>query len=299
MTSVYNPGRSAKLKEVPLKHTMQLGQRYKHHFNGGKLKPRYIIDKWTLNRYIKYLETKDSVKQDEGKVIAYSLYSGEVSAVRGLLRNVQQAPVYFPGWTVRIYIHNNNIPLPQRLLNKMKTLGAKVIPVDEIYYSNTSVYVHALLDESVDTVLLRDPHFRFSDRQKSAVDEWMTSHNTTMHCMRDHPSHAAMSLVPGLLGIKLSHLRKNKKTRFDSLLQLLTTNTNTSFESELWRQFQDDFMCHDSVSCSNWPNSKAFPAKINEAIPAYEGQRYTENMTPYIAYNSSLLAQKCPDRTTR
>ena len=239
-------------------------------------------------------------------MIAYSLYGNKPSHTWGMLRNVQQAPVFFPGWTVRIYTLSPNIskvPVPLRLLNKMRTLGAEVYVIDTMQYPEELLFFHALGDKSVNTLLMRDPEFRLSDRQKSAVDEWLlSSSKSSMHCMRDHPSHADTPLTRGLLDINLAALRThpvNKddpslRNRADELMDELAASSDPDkLEDILWSKYEAEFMCHDSVSCDKWPNSKAFPQPINQEQPAYEGQRYDENMAPKVTFDFQKSDYKC------
>ena len=255
-------------------------------------------------RYAKYLNTKDTIKRDPGKVIAMSLHGKDPSQTRGALRNAQQAPVFFPGWTLRIYTISDNVtgnPVPKRLLNKMETLGAEVFYVDKPLYPEKFAAYHVLSDNSVDTVLLRDPEYRLSDRQKSAVDEWLAKDNVTFHCMRDHPSHVTLSIVPGLLGIKLKQFRTESAEEYDNLLaivkeELAKSEHTRHLEGSLWKEYFSDFLCHDSVSCDKWSNSQPFPMPVPPEIPSYEGQRYDENMNPKQPYKYSQSEHKCPDK---
>ena len=233
---------------------------------------------------MKCLQTKDDTKRDPSKVIALSLYDINPSMTYGALRNVQQAPVCFPEWTVRVYVPSPNIaqkPILQRMLNKMETLGAKVYFTDKLHYAKEAMAFHVTEDPSVSAVLIRNPEFRLSDRQKSAVDEWMES-SAMMHCMRDHETHAARPIVPGLLGFKLYMLRTNthQYEKLKSLLdvELINSNFTRQFETKLWKEYRDVFMCHDSVGGDYWANSKPFPEDIS--IGFYEGQRYNEFMDP-------------------
>ena len=233
---------------------------------------------------MKYLETKDDTKRDPSKVIALSLYDINPSKTYGALRNAQQAAVFFPEWTVRVYAPSPNItqmPIPLRMLNKIKTLKAEVYFTDKLHYSKEAMAFHVTEDPSVSTVLIRDPEFRLSDRQKSAVDEWMES-SAMMHCMRDHETHAARPIVPGLLGFKLDMIRTNSQ-QYEKLMILLDEELKNlkftrQFESKLWTEYKNVFMCHDSVGGDYWTNSKPFPEDTSTGF--YEGQRYNEFMDP-------------------
>ena len=239
-------------------------------------------------RYVKYLEASGNVTQDPSKVIAISLSEPHPRITYGALRNVQLAPVFFPGWTVRIYALSPNVtkdPVPERLLNKMKTLGARICLLEKLRNPKESVAYHVFQDVSVQTVLFRDPEFRLSDRQKAAVDEWMNS-SVIMHCMKDHQTHALLPLVPGLLGIKLDMLRQSAnmtQTLHDILTELAKSKSRELFGKRLWQEFEKVFMCHDSVTRDKFENSKPFPVGLPRNDKLYfEGQKYDEHMDPVI-----------------
>ena len=162
-----------------------------------------------------------------------------------------------------------------------------------------SLAFHIVQDRSVRIVLFRDPEFRLSDRQKSAVDGWMSA-PSAMHCMRDHPSHVEHPIVPGLLGIKLYTIQDNPQ-QYEKLLNILDEELRKSdsnrFETKLWANFNSEFLCHDSVACDKWENSKPFPVPPSQSQPAYEGQRYDEHMVSLVPYKYSASEHKCSTKT--
>ncbi len=230
---------------------------------------------------MKYLESS-SAARDPSKVIAMSLHDATPSFTFGALRNVQQAPIFFPEWTVRIYVPSPKITqntIPERLLNKMETLGAHVYYINDLQYPKEYLAFHIIQDKSVQAVLIRDPQFRLSDRQKSAVDEWMASASSMMHCMKDHHSHTALPIVPGLLGIKLASLRDNPQ-QYEKLCKILDEErTNGALEKRLREEFETVFMFHNSACCYKDKNCKPFPV-VGVDAHTYEGQRYDEHMDP-------------------
>ena len=64
-----------KMKQVPLRHTMQLGQRYQHHMDGGKLGPRYVVDKAILERSVSAHKMRFKNKTLRSKSLGTSQYT--------------------------------------------------------------------------------------------------------------------------------------------------------------------------------------------------------------------------------
>ena len=141
-----------------------------------------------------------------------------------------------------------------------------------------------LNDDSVDTVLFRNPEFRLSFRQRDSVEEWLRSH-ALLHCMRD-PS------LPGLFAIKLQELRRTKAV-FEILLTLIDKELaqepetqKQNLEYKIWREFNALFLCHDLLpgygNGSDYVNGE-LEAELKDSrhfLQFYEGQRFNEHMEP-------------------
>ena len=244
-------------------------------------------------RYATSLQSQKNISSDPGRVIAFSVYSRNPNITIGAVRNVQLARMIFPQWNTRIYTPHPNASrehdrVPQQVLNKMANLGA------QIYYSDTtnSAYplkylsLNVIEDKSVNTFLIRNPEHRLSDKQCKVVDDWLKS-NANFHCMRDHFTHSLMNIVPELYGVKLSSLTKENK-RSGMLKKLLAASAAKNVEHKLWEMFNGSALCHDSVSCDAWPNSKPFPALDFNDIYSID-QKYDSYMVPV---NPVLKSQK-------
>jgi len=119
-------------------------------------------------------------------VIAYSLWGDHPMYWVGALRNIELAQKYFPGWICRFYIDKN---CKQELIDTIKGDNVEVVLVDsKDSFHGMFWRFWASEDPDVDVFLSRDCDSRFSNREVSAINEWLAS-DKDFHIMRDHPYH--------------------------------------------------------------------------------------------------------------
>jgi hypothetical protein len=135
--------------------------------------------------------------------IAFALFGDDPKYRRGMLENVRTASTFFPGWQLLIYcdrINHDALILEMR----QEGLGADV---ECILHKDRSEGVegaswrfHAVLRPDADVVMLRDADSVFTHRERTAVNEWLSSKLDT-HVIRDHPHHKS-HVMAGLLGVR-------------------------------------------------------------------------------------------------
>ena len=137
-------------------------------------------------------------------VIAYSLWGDHPMYWTGALRNIEQVKKYFPEWICRFYIDENS---EKELIESIKGDNVEVILV------NSKDSFHGMFwrfwaseDEDVNIFLSRDCDSRFSDREISAIKEWLDS-DKDFHIMRDHPYHT-VPILGGMWGCRNGLMRK-------------------------------------------------------------------------------------------
>jgi hypothetical protein len=137
-------------------------------------------------------------------VISYSLWGDHPMYWKGALKNIEQAKEYFPGWICRFYIDES---CDKNLIESIKGDNVEVILV------NSKDSFHGMFwrfwaaeDENVDIFLSRDCDSRFSDREVSAIKEWLDS-DKDFHIMRDHPYHK-VPILGGMWGCRNGLMRK-------------------------------------------------------------------------------------------
>jgi hypothetical protein len=117
-------------------------------------------------------------------VIAYSLWGDHPMYWVSALRNIELAQKYFPGWICRFYIDKN---CKQELIDTIKGDNVEVVLVDsKDSFHGMFWRFWASEDPDVDVFLSRDCDSRFSNREVSAINEWLAS-DKDFHIMRDHP----------------------------------------------------------------------------------------------------------------
>ena len=137
-------------------------------------------------------------------IIAFSLWGDNPMYWVGALRNIEQVKKYFPSWICRFYIDKNS---DQNLIETIKGDNVEVILVDsKDSFHGMFWRFWASEDQDVDIFLSRDCDSRFSDREVSAINEWLDS-DKDFHIMRDHPYHQ-VPILGGMWGCRNGLMRK-------------------------------------------------------------------------------------------
>jgi hypothetical protein len=244
----------------------------------------------------------------------------------GVIRNAQLRSIFFPDWTLRVYVpanyqHNKENDISKNIVSPKTTLidvGStlemlKTLHVD-VTYVNSSLLSSKVPPSlwnllAVDIpgaayVLLRQPEMRLSQRDATAVANWLESPNAhkAVHCMRDHPRHADTALVPGLWAINTSAVKDILQGQSMQLLLKTASGTSSSnrasvesgIYNHMWNLFKNHSMCHDSVSCTRWPNSVSFPLPrqkgdfVGKLYTAFEP--ITTDITPLFSTHASCVS---------
>mgnify|MGYP003435601509 CR=1 FL=1 len=154
-------------------------------------------------------------------VVAYSLWGSELMYWVGALRNIEQVNQYFPGWICRFYIDSTCKP---ELIDTIKGSNVEVVLVDsKDSFHGMFWRFWAASDPEVDIFLSRDCDSRFSDREVSAITEWLDS-DKDFHIMRDHPYHT-VPILGGMWGCRNGLLRSHI-----NILELIKTWSHFSIK---------------------------------------------------------------------
>ena len=135
-------------------------------------------------------------------VVSFSLFGTDMKYYVGAEKNVEQIKKMLPNWDVVIYYHQNMIR--DGYVDKLTSMGAEMIDVTNITLNGKPSMDYpyfwrflSFLDDRPS--ISRDLDSRFSDREISYINNWLSS-NCDYFIIRDHPWHAP---VPsGLFGIK-------------------------------------------------------------------------------------------------
>lgn len=192
------------------------------------------------------------------KVIAYSLYGDRKMYTEGMLRNIELAPVIYPGWRVWIYC---NETVPREYLERYKRYDH--VEIKDMTGSPYPGMMWRFLPK-VDIFISRDTDSRLMIREKECVEEWLAS-DKKMHVMRDHPAHR-LPVLGGLWGLKKNNLdMESTLSRFlDQFKE--RDNWNYGIDQEFLRAVyrffvsQNSVLAHDSIGW--FPGSIPFPRPL-------------------------------------
>ena len=144
----------------------------------------------------------------------------------GALYNIELAKKYYPDYICRFYIDKNS---KKELIETIKGDNVETIlmePKEYTFNNQNSRFNHSgifwrflpLKEEDIDIILFRDCDSRISEREVSAVNEWLST-DKDFHIMRDHPYHP-WPILTGMWGC-----RNNKILNIDDLLLKWETHT--------------------------------------------------------------------------
>jgi hypothetical protein len=249
-------------------------------------------------RYIYYMNHAGPASFADGtKIISMSLYTNEPRFTWGAIRNAQLIAVFFPGWKLRVYIpaaaSSAGQQLPRKIINRLHSLGAQVIEIDDNRTALSPEWWSYLVadDPSVEYFLVRQPDARLSDRDASAVLQWINnSSKTAVHCIRDHASHLAQPVTDGLWGARTRMLRSllNDTTSFSACVAEFCeakrssgvaeeSKPNYFLKEKLFPLVKNNsILCHDFASTDVWPNSAQFPVFRSNTFD-YVGMKYDQH----------------------
>eukprot|EP00094_Tigriopus_californicus_P010194 TCALIF_09833-PA protein Name:"Protein of unknown function" AED:0.10 eAED:0.10 QI:0/0.33/0.25/1/0.33/0.25/4/193/306 len=136
------------------------------------------------------------------------------------------------------------------------------------------------LDWQVDQCFSRDLDSRFSEREKTASNEWLQS-NKSFHVIRDHPHHG----VPMLGGMWACRFDLNPLVRKQWRQSWIKSKKDPILY--VWRWAKNDSVQHDSYSCKQFPEARPFST-----------QRLTSpnNFVACVTSEGITLNITCPER---
>lgn len=217
-----------------MKHTMAKGQRYVAHYDrAAKVKVEVEIAKLVVQRYIERRQQGASSgviwNAASRNVISMSLDGDDIDKLYGALRYSQLVPIVFPRWRLRVYASSSALNdtsshhVLRILVKKLENSGVEVFKVRGLTAARIlpELWAYFVADDTdVDRFVVRNSDTRPSDREAAALDDWLQTNWTvkSLYCIRDHPLHAAQSLVPGLVGGVPRLLKNATATTFRKLV---------------------------------------------------------------------------------
>ena len=242
------------------------------------------------------------------KVVAFSFYGNPNSPqakarkyFEGIKANLKELPEKYPDWVLRLYY---DLPQDHYLMKDLCDLACNDPNIDlchveelpalgdvsKVFAMNWRFF--PMLDPQVSHMLSRDLDSLISDREVSAVQEWLDS-SKAFHFMRDNPSHSIEILGSGW-GIRMSPLERSfvDAAFVAAVKDSLFWAPKEAYGSDqgflkryLWPWAKWNAISHDSYTCQKFPRTQAFPT-----------QRKMEknNFVASVIADNDMMKKVCP-----
>lgn len=131
-------------------------------------------------------------------IVSYSLWGDHPMYWVGALKNIDLVKKHFPGWICRFYIDDK---CDVDLIKNIEKTGSEIVLVNsKDSFAGMFWRFAASEDPDVNIFLSRDCDSRISNREVSAINEWLSS-DKDFHIMRDHPYHT-VPILGGMWGCR-------------------------------------------------------------------------------------------------
>jgi protein O-GlcNAc transferase len=203
------------------------------------------------------------------KIISFSLWGNNVKYCIGAIKNAELTSIIYPNWISRFYIHKD---VDQKYIDQIKNLNAQVFIMEENPDWKAMMWRYLpAKDKDVQLFISRDCDSRINNREKSAVDQWLTS-DKNFHIMRDHPYHG-FSILGGMFGAKKNGFEILTNSIAEFNFQNSYGTDYNFFNSNLYPKIKQDSLVHDEFF-----DKKPFPTmRLNNQ---FVGEIFDENDNP-------------------
>ena len=214
---------------------------------------------------------------EQNKLLSFSLYGEGKKYCVGMIKNVKLSNEIYPGWKVRVYL---DASVPEVYVKELLGLGADVIDMSHTNVPGMYWRFLPLDDKTVDVFAVRDADSRLSNREKLAVDEWLST-DRPLHVMRDHPHHGNPNypIMGGMWGYNNTLARWPISERLQVWLKNhlpFRRMDDMEFLNQLYYSHENQRVTHD-----DWLRSpKAQPFPLPRTGKRFVGEIFDENDTP-------------------
>lgn len=175
------------------------------------------------------------------KLVSFSLWGNNPKYCVGAVRNAELIKDIYPNWVARFYIHKD---VNKNYIDQINNLGAQVKIIEE--NSDWKAMMWRYLpakDKDVELFISRDCDSRINNREKAAVDQWLSS-DKNFHIMRDHPYHG-FSILGGMFGAKNNGFEILNNSIAEFNFQNRYGTDYIFFNNILFPKIKDDSLIHD------------------------------------------------------
>ena len=175
------------------------------------------------------------------KIISFSLWGNNPKYTIGAIKNAELTPLIYPEWVSRFYCGKS---VPVEIIEKLKSLPQTEVIMMEVDGDWTGMVWRFYACEDSDFMISRDVDSRLGNREKFAVDEWLSS-DKDFHIMRDHPHHNTV-ILGGMWGCRNSIL-KNIRNTIDEYVKGNFWQVDQNFLREkIYPIVKNNLFIHDS-----------------------------------------------------
>ena len=132
------------------------------------------------------------------KVFSFSLFGDNPIYTIGTIKNVKLINKYFPEWGIFIYTNKNEF---DNIIQKLLTMGCIIRYEKNDQWVNSTWRFKSITESDVDVMVCRDSDSRISERDVSAINEWLSS-DYNYNIIRDHPIGHHWKMNAGMWGAK-------------------------------------------------------------------------------------------------
>lgn len=174
------------------------------------------------------------------KIISFSVWGNKDKYLTGCIENIKLVEKIYPGWITRFYCDSN---LNKDFISLLKNMGAEVVIKKTIQNNWEGLFWRFLPASEADIFISRDIDSRLNEREKAAVDEWLSS-DKDIHCMRDHIEHN-VPILGGMWGC-----RNKIIPNMNDLVNEWTSNNYKGSDQDflrtkIWTKYVNNIIVHD------------------------------------------------------
>ena len=150
-----------------------------------------------------------------------SLWSDGKDFLYGALRQAQLANIFFPKWTVRVYIPIE-LSIPGNLIHKIKSLRAEIIYIDmkAVQIPINLITLLVVDEKEVDYFMIRDVRHRFCECDVQETKNFMST-NKSVNLFMSNVNNTRMVVLPELWEGYAPTLRSKLNGKHNSMKQFI------------------------------------------------------------------------------
>jgi hypothetical protein len=200
------------------------------------------------------------------KIISFSLWGDNPVYTQGAIRNAELAKEIYPDWVCRYYVGKST---PNDIVVKLQNFDNTEVIVMENDGDWTGMFwrFYPASEDDVDVMISRDCDSRLNNRERDAVNEWLSS-DKGFHIMRDHPWHNT-SILGGMWGSRKGVVTNMKKLIDDYIKGNFWQVDQKFLKEKIYPTVKNNSLVHDEFF-----DKKPFPSK--RPLYIFVGQAFNE-----------------------